>query len=113
MTLIPFLAAFALVALGVAPFVGPFALAAFLVALVLWLFWKAAANLLGLWSDNVFRLAQTSDLLGRGGPDDPDFVLVPRRLHGPEEDAAIDDDEPVRASSTDGARHGAQTEIPA
>lgn len=113
MTLIPFLAALALVALGVAPFVGPFALAAFLAALVLWLFWKAAANLLGVSGENVFRLAQTSELLGRGGPDDPDFVLVPRRLHVPEEDAAIADDELVRSSSTDGARDDAQTEIPA
>jgi hypothetical protein len=28
--------------------------------------------------ENVFRLAQTSELLGRGGPDDPDSMLVPR-----------------------------------
>jgi hypothetical protein len=113
MTLLPFLAALALVALGVAPFVGPFALAVFLAALALWLLWKVAAMLLGLWSDNVFRLAQTADLLGRGGPDDPDFVLVPRRLHGPEEAAATADDELVSISSTDGPGHAAQTEIPA
>jgi hypothetical protein len=113
MTLVPFLAVLALVALGATPFVGPFALAIFLAALALWIFWKAVANLLGLWSDNVFRLAETSDLLGRGGPDDPDFVLVPRRPHGAEEEAATDEDELVRISPIDRADHGAPTESPA
>ena len=102
-TLVPFLAALTLVAIGVTPFVGPFALAAFLVALGLWFLWKAAANLLGLRSENVFRLAETSELLGRGGPDDPDFVLVPRRPHDAKEAAPIHEDAVARVSSADRA----------
>jgi hypothetical protein len=103
MTLVPFLAALALVAIGVTPFVGPFALTAFLAALALWILWKAAANVLGLRSENVFRLAETSELLGRGGPDDPDFVLLPRRRHGAEEAAANHEDAVARVSSADRA----------
>jgi hypothetical protein len=87
-TLVPFLAALALVAVGLAPFVGPFALAVFVVALGLFGLWKFAANLLALRGENVFRLAQTSELLGRGGPDDPDFILV-HRPRGAEEEAPI------------------------
>jgi hypothetical protein len=91
-TLVPFLAVLALVAVGVAPFVGPFALLVFLVALGLWGLWKTVADLLALRGENVFRLVETSELLGRGGPDDPDFVLVPRRRHGAEQNAPGDDD---------------------
>jgi hypothetical protein len=41
--------------------------------------WKAGANLLDLTGENIFRLAETSELFGRGGPDDPDWMLVPRQ----------------------------------
>jgi hypothetical protein len=91
-TLIPFLAALALVAVGLAPFVGPFAFAVFVVALGLFGLWKLGANLLALRGENVFRLAKTSDLFGRGGPDDPDFVLVRRRARGTAEEAPIHED---------------------
>jgi hypothetical protein len=86
-TLVPFLLALALFAVVLAPFVGPFALAVLLVALALWGLWRVAASLLDMRGENVFRLAETSELLGRGGPDDPDFILVHRRPHGAEEEA--------------------------
>ena len=79
-TLVPLLIALALLlAASVAPFVGAFLLLVSLVALLTWGVWKAAANLLGLTGENVFRLAQTPELFGRGGPDDPDWTLVPRQ----------------------------------
>jgi len=78
-TLVPFLLALTLITVGVAPFVGPFALVAFLVALGLWVLWKVVADVLNLRGENIFRLAEASELLGRGGPDDPDFMLVRRR----------------------------------
>jgi hypothetical protein len=68
-----------LLVVGVAPFVGAFLLLVSLVALLLWGLWKAGANLLALTGENVFRLAETSELFGRGGPDDPDWMLVPRQ----------------------------------
>jgi hypothetical protein len=97
-TLVPFLAALALVAIGVVPFVGPFALAILLVALGLWGLWKAAANVLAVRGENVFRLAKTSELFGRGGPDDPDFILVHRRPHDAEEEAPTHEDTVARMS---------------
>jgi hypothetical protein len=80
-TLVPFVIALAvLLAVSLAPFVGAFLLLVSLVALVLWGLWKAGANLLALTGENVFRLAKTSeDLFGRGGSDDPDWMLVPRQ----------------------------------
>jgi hypothetical protein len=81
-TLIPFLVALTLVGVVLAPFVGPFAVAVLLVALVLWGLWKVIASLLDWRDENVFRLAEPAELLGRGGPDDPDFVLVHRRPQG-------------------------------
>jgi hypothetical protein len=91
MTLVPFLIALAvLLVIGVAPFVGPFALLVSLGLLLLWSVWKASANILAVRGENVFRLAQTSELFGRGGADDPDFTLVPRqpRLAQPPDGAA-------------------------
>jgi hypothetical protein len=90
-TLIPFLAALTLVAVGVAPFVGPFALAVLLLAFGLWGLWKAVANVLDVLGENLFRLAEASELLGRGGPDDPDFMLVRRRRDVAKEDAPADE----------------------
>ncbi len=80
-TLVPFLVALAvLLAVSLAPFVGAFALLVSLVAFFLWGLWKAGANVLEVMGENVFRLAQTSEqFLGRGGPDDPDWILVPRQ----------------------------------
>ncbi len=79
-TLVPFLTALALLlVVGLVPFVGAFLLLVSLVALLLWGLWKAGANLLDLTGENVFRLAETSELFGRGGPDDPDWMLVPRQ----------------------------------
>jgi hypothetical protein len=79
-TLVPFLIALAvLVAVGLAAFVGAFALVVALGALLLWGLWKAVANVLDVTGENVFRLAETSELFGRGGPDDPDLMLVPRQ----------------------------------
>jgi hypothetical protein len=79
-TLVPFLIALALLlVVGVAPFVGAFLLLVSLVAILLWGLWKAGAIVLDLKGENVFRLAETSELLGRGGPDDPDWMLVPRQ----------------------------------
>jgi hypothetical protein len=83
--LVPLFAGLALVAVGATPFVGPFALAVLLVALAVWGLWKAAANILALLGENVFRRAGTSELLGVGGQDDPDSMLVPRRSDGGEE----------------------------
>jgi hypothetical protein len=90
-TLVVFLIALAvLLVLGLAPFVGAFVLLVSLGVLLLWVLWKLVANFLDLTGENVFRLAQTSELLGRGGPDDPDFMLVPRqrRLAGASPDGA-------------------------
>ena len=80
MTLVPFVIVLAvLLGVSLAPFVGPFALLVSLVALLLWGLWKAGANVLDLTGENVFRVAKTSDgLFGRGGPDDPEWMLVPR-----------------------------------
>jgi hypothetical protein len=100
-TLVPFLIALALLAVGLAPFVGAFTLGLLLVALGLWGLWKATANLLGVKGENVFRLAETCELLGRGGPDDPDFMLVPRRRHRAEDEAPTHDAAAARASSID------------
>jgi hypothetical protein len=101
-TLVPILIALAvLLAVGVAPFVAAFAVLVLLGALLLWGLWKAGANVLGLTGENVFRVTETSELFGRGGPDDPDLMLVPRerRLNG----------EPTRASTraSDGREAGA------
>jgi hypothetical protein len=90
-TLIPFLAALTLVAVGVAPFVGPFALAVLLLALGLWGLWKAVANVLDVLGENLFRLEEASELLGPGGPEDPDFMLVRRRRAVAKEDAPTDE----------------------
>jgi hypothetical protein len=108
-TLIPFLAALTLVAVGVAPFVGPFALVIVLVALGLWGLWKAVVDFLDLRDENVLRLAETTELLGRGGPDDPDFVLVRRRPQGAKEEAPTDAAAAARISSIErtGRRGGA------
>jgi hypothetical protein len=103
-TLIVFLIVLAvLLVLSVAPFVGAFALLVSLGALLLWGLWKAVANFLDLTGENVFRLAQTSELLGRGGPDDPDFMLVPRQRRLAE--GSSGPVEPVRASPDGAARH--------
>lgn len=84
LTLVPLLIALALLlVVSVAPFVGAFLLLVSLVALLTWGVWKAAANVLGLTGENVVRLAQTPELFGRGGPDDPDWMLVPRQ-RGPQ-----------------------------
>jgi hypothetical protein len=98
-TLVPFLVVLAIVVIGLAPFVGPFLLAVLLVALGVWGLWKVAANLLALRGENVFRLAETTELLGRGGPDDPDFILVHRRPQGAEEEVPTDQDEVARMAS--------------
>jgi hypothetical protein len=90
-TLVPFLAALTLLAVAVAPFVGPFALVVLLVALGLWVLWKAAADFLNLRGENLLQVAKTSELLGRGGPDDPDFILVRRRHQGAEEKASTEE----------------------
>jgi hypothetical protein len=103
-TLVVFLIAVAVVlVLAVAPFVGAFALLVSLGALLLWGLWKAVANFLDLKGENVFRLAQTSELLGRGGPDDPDFMLVPRQRRLAEGDSGPL--EPARASPGRATRH--------
>ena len=80
MTLVRFMIVLAvLLAVSPVPFVGAFALVVSLVTLLVWGLWKAGANVLALKGENVFRVAKTSELLGRGGPDDPDWMLVPRR----------------------------------
>ena len=79
-TLVPFVIALGvLLTVGLAPFVGPFALLVSLVGLLTCVLWKAVADVLALRSESVFRLAKTTELLGRGGPDDPDWMLVPRQ----------------------------------
>jgi hypothetical protein len=112
-TLVLFLIALAVVlVLGVAPFVGAFALLVSLGALLLWGLWKAVANFLDLKGENVFRLAQTSELLGRGGPDDPDFMLVPRQRQLAE--GTSGPLEPARASPDGATRHERRAyELPA
>ncbi len=88
MTLVPFVIVLA-VLLGVSfvPFVGAFALLVSLVVLLVWGSWKAAANVLDLKDENVFRVANASEeLFGRGGPDDPDWMLVPRTPRRPIEE---------------------------
>ena len=86
-TLVPFLLALTLLAVVSAPFVGPFALVVLLVALIVWGLWKVTASLLDWRSENAFRLAEPAELLGRGGPDDPDFILVHRRSRDTEKEA--------------------------
>jgi hypothetical protein len=112
-TLIPFLIALAvLLVVAAAPFVGAFALLVSLAALLLWGLWRAGANLLNLTGENVFRLAQTSQLFGRGGPDDPDFMLVPRQWRLAEGDRGSIG--PLRASPDGAARHERRAyELPA
>jgi hypothetical protein len=112
-TLVPFLIALAvLLVVGATPFVGAFALFVSLAALLLWGLWKAGANLLALRSENVFRLAETSKLFGRGGADDPDFMLVPRQRRLAEGRGGSRG--PVRASPDGAARHERRTyELPA
>jgi thioredoxin family protein len=112
-TLVPFLIVLAvLVVLGVAPFVGAFALLVSFAALLLWSLWRAGATLLKLTGDNVFRLAETSELFGRGGPDDPDFMLVPRQRRLAAGNAGSIG--PVRSSPDGAARHERRTyEFPA
>jgi hypothetical protein len=104
-TLVPFLIALAvLLVVGLAPFVGAFALLASLVALLLWGLWKAGAYFLELRGENVFELAETSELFGRGGADDPDFALVPRQRR-PAEGNGGSPGGPVRAAPDGAARH--------
>ena len=103
-TLVPFLIALAvLLVVGAAPFVGAFALLVSLAALLLWGLWKAGANFLDLRGENVFRLAETSELFGRGGADDPDFALVPRQRRLAEGNGGSLG--PVRAAPDGAARH--------
>jgi hypothetical protein len=103
-TLVPFLIALAvLLAMSVVPFVGAFALLVSLAALLLWGLWKAGANLLDLTGENVFRLAEKSELFGRGGPDDPNFMLVARQRRLAEGNSRSTG--PVRASPDGAARH--------
>jgi hypothetical protein len=112
-TLVPFLIALAvLLVVGAAPFVGAFALLASLAALLLWVLWKVGANLLDLRGENVFRLAETSELLGRGGADDPDFALLPRQRRSAEGDGVSLG--PVRAAPDGAAHHECRAyELPA
>ena len=77
MTLVPVLIAVTLL-IGLAPFVGAFAFLVSLVALLLWVLWRIGANVVHLTGGSVFRRAEMSELFGRGGPDDPDLMLVPR-----------------------------------
>jgi hypothetical protein len=112
-TLIPFVVALAvLLAVGATPFVGAFALLVSLGVLLLWGLWKTGANVLDLRGENVFRLAQTSELLGRGGRDDPDFILVSRQRRLAEENGGSAG--PLRASRDGAARHERRAyELPA
>lgn len=112
-TLVPFLIALAvLLVVGATPFVGAFALFVSLAALLLWGLWKVGANLLNLTGENVFGLAQTSELFGRGGPDDPDFMLVPRERRLAEGNSGSIG--PLRASPDRAARHERRAyEVPA
>jgi Thioredoxin like C-terminal domain len=112
-TLVPFLLALAvLLVVGATPFVGPFLLLVSLGAFLLWGLFKASAILLGVTDENVFRVAGRSELLGRGGADDPDFILVPRQRRP----AGGSDDSlgPIRASADGVVRHERRTyELPA
>jgi hypothetical protein len=112
-TLVVFLIVLAvLLVVSVAPFVGAFALLVSLGALLIWGLWKAVANFLDLTGENVFRLAQTSELLGRGGPDDPDFMLLPRQRRRAEGNSGPA--ESVRASPDGAVRHERRAyELPA
>jgi Thioredoxin like C-terminal domain len=112
-TLVPFLIALAvLLVVGAAPFVGAFALLVSLGVLLLWGLWKAGATVLSLRGENVFRLAETSELFGRGGADDPDFMLVPRQRRLAEGNGGSTG--PVRASPDGAARHERRAyELPA
>jgi hypothetical protein len=80
-TLVPFLIAVALLLVaGLVPYVGAPLLLVSVVAFLLWGLWKLGANVLDLTGQNAFRLTRRSEpLFGRGGPDDPDWVLVPRK----------------------------------
>jgi len=113
MTLVPFLIALAvLLVIGVTPFVGPFALLVSLGVLLLWGVWKAGADLLAVTGENVFRLARTSELFGRGGADDPDLELVPRQRRPAERDDGSFG--AVRTSPDGAARHERRAyELPA
>jgi thioredoxin family protein len=103
-TLVPFLIALAvLLVVGATPFVGAFALFVSLAALLLWGLWKVGVNLLNLTGENVFGLARTSELFGRGGPDDPAFMLVPRERRLAEGNSGSIG--PLRASPDRAARH--------
>jgi hypothetical protein len=108
-TLFPFLVLLAILAVGLAPFVGPFALVVLLVALGVWVVWKVAADLLALRGENVFRQAETAELLGRGGPVDPEFILV-RRPHGAEEKSPTDEDAAASGSTVDRTGRRGSTE---
>jgi hypothetical protein len=112
-TLLPFLIALAvLLVVAAAPFVGAFALLVSLAALLLWGLWKVGANLLNLTGENVFGLVETSQLFGRGGPDDPDFMLVPRARRLAEGNGGSMG--PLRASPDGAARHERRAyEVPA
>ena len=77
MTLVPVLIATTLVA-ALAPFVGAFVFLLSLVLLLFWVLWNLGANLIHLTGGSVLRRAERSELFGRGGPDDPDLMLVPR-----------------------------------
>jgi hypothetical protein len=108
--LVPFLFVLALLAVGLAPFVGPFALVVLLVALGVWAVWKVAADLLALRGENVFRQAETAELLGRGGPDDPEFILVRRRPNAAEEKSPTDEDAAASGSPVDPTGRRGSTE---
>jgi hypothetical protein len=112
-TLVPFLIALAvLLVVGATPFVGAFALLVSLGVLLLWGLWKAGATVLALRGENVFRLAETSELFGRGGADDPDFMLVSRQRQLAEGNGGSTG--LVRASPDGAARHERRTyELPA
>jgi hypothetical protein len=111
-TLVPFLIALVvLLVVGATPFVGAFALLVSLGGLLLWGLWKVVANFLDLTGENVFRLSETSELLGRGGPDDPDFMLVSRQRLAEGNRGSTG---PVRASPDVAARQERRTyEFPA
>jgi hypothetical protein len=112
-TLVPFLIALAvLLVVGAAPFVGAFALLVSLAALLLWGLWKTGANFLDLTGESVFRRTETSQLLGRGGPDDPDFMLVSRQRRLAEGSGGSMG--PARASLDGATRHERRAyEVPA
>jgi hypothetical protein len=109
-TLVPFLVLLTFLAVGLAPFVGPFALVVLLAALAVWAVWKVAADLLALQGENVFRQAETAELLGRGGPDDPEFILVHRRPNAAEEKSPTDEDAAASGSPVDPTGRRGSTE---